>query len=72
MSKQVKTLAKEYDFNYIEDYFEYIFESKINGQIRQARQLFAQMNKDGQKQFIEYCLHSKNALESLELLADIF
>ena len=35
-----KKLIKSYDFDTIEDYFNYIIDSKINGQRAQAKELY--------------------------------
>jgi len=35
-----KKLIKSYDFDTIEDYFQYIIDSKINGQKSQAKELY--------------------------------
>lgn len=75
--KQTKTLAKEYGFTYNgipqeSDFFEYIFESKMNGQMQQARKLFFDLNKTGKSDFFKYCLQFQDATESLELICDIF
>ena len=40
-----KETIKSYDFKTIEDYFEYIAESIINGQRSQARRLVSELSK---------------------------
>jgi hypothetical protein len=48
-----KTIT-EYGFEGIEDYFYYIIESRINGQHKQARQLFADLSEKQQQDFLYY------------------
>ena len=52
MKKYAETLAREYDFETKEHYFEYIVESLINGQRQQVRNLFNKMNAYDQKEFL--------------------
>jgi len=61
MSKQLKTLAKEFDFNYISDYYEYIIESYINGNFSQVRKLFLNIKKSQRELFISYLLNNKES-----------
>ena len=57
--KPAEDLAKEYDFKNAYGYFGYIFDSLINGQRKQVRDLFNKMNKHSQTEFLnDYCLHS--------------
>jgi hypothetical protein len=48
-----KTL-KAYDFKQIENYFDYIVESKINGQHGQVRDLIQELSKAQKLQFLRY------------------
>lgn len=52
MKKYAEDLAKDYDFNTREEYFNYIVESLINGQRNQVRNLFNKMHKDDQQHFL--------------------
>jgi len=53
-----KKLIKSYDFDTIEDYFNYIVDSKINGNRQQAQELYNNLSarqKDSfQRWFLEY------------------
>lgn len=49
-----KTKLKEYEFNTIEDYFNYIVESKINGNFSQVKNLLKELDKEQKKYFIQY------------------
>ena len=51
--KKIITLAKELDFSTEDEYYNYICDSYINGQMQQVRKLFAAMRKGDQKYFIE-------------------
>lgn len=54
MTKQIKSILKEYDFNYIEEYYQYIVDSYINGNFEQSKRLYKGMKKEDQKEFIIY------------------
>ena len=45
-------LAKDYDFESKEQYFEYIVDSLINGNRSQVRELFNQMHADDKEHFL--------------------
>ena len=47
---------KDYGFRQIENYFDYITESRINGQHFQAHELFNKMNKQQKAQALKYFL----------------
>ena len=51
-----KTLSN-YDFDSIEDYFQYIVESRINGQHRQAKELFYALSEGMQGQRADFFEH---------------
>tara|TARA_R110000850_G_scaffold3473_2_gene16773 strand:- start:3031 stop:3258 length:228 start_codon:yes stop_codon:yes gene_type:complete len=52
MRKKASTLAKEYEFNTKEEYFNYIVETLINGQRQQVRDLFNAMRREDQNEFL--------------------
>jgi len=52
--KKLITLAKELDFTTEHEYFDYIIESEINGQMSQVKELIQDMKKEDQKDFILY------------------
>lgn len=53
MSKYAQDLAKQYELgNNQEDFFNYIVDSLINGQRQQVRNLFNEMHKDDQQDFL--------------------
>ena len=64
MKKYAETLAKEYDFETKEDYFNYIVESLINGQRQQVKNLFNAMKKDDQKEFLIDYLENDNGYQT--------
>lgn len=45
---------KGLDFETLEDYFDYIIESKANGQRTQARKLFNELSDKQKKEFLSY------------------
>ena len=53
--KYAVNLAKDYDFQGEDEYFDYIIDSMINGQRKQVRDLFNKMeNSDKQNFLINY------------------
>jgi hypothetical protein len=52
MAKLLKTLCKELELENENQYFEYIFETLINGQRGQVRELFNDMRKDDKRIFL--------------------
>ena len=54
--KTAEKLALEYNWNTKEEYFDYIIESRINGQTQQVRSLFNAMTADDRREFLgDYC-----------------
>ena len=58
------------DFKTIEEYFEYIVDSKINGNYNQANELFNDLSKTQKKDFIDWLqmmeYSSEDIIEILE------
>ncbi len=52
--KKLITLAKELDFTTEQEYFDYMIDTHINGQFTQCRNLFNEMSRTNQKEFIIY------------------
>lgn len=50
--KNLKTLAKELDFQSEYEYFEYCIDSYINGNFEQCKRLFSEMEKEDQKTLV--------------------
>lgn len=50
--RYAEDLAKDYDFETKEDYFNYIIDSLINGQRQQVKDLFNQMKGEDQQYFL--------------------
>lgn len=59
----------ELGFICMDQYFEYIIESEINGQFKQRDQLIKDLSKDQKKDFIDYC--DSLQLDSCDKLQDI-
>lgn len=57
-----KNIFKEYGFDTIEEYFNYIIESKINGQFAQVQNLIKQLSKKETGHFIKWCDLEKDAI----------
>lgn len=51
-----KKLIKSYDFDTIEDYFNYIIDSKINGQRAQAVELYTALSQAQKDSFTRWYL----------------
>jgi len=49
-------LIKSYDFDTIEDYFNYIIDSKINGQRAQAKELYNTLSQTQKDSFTRWYL----------------
>ena len=49
-----QTIIHEYGFDTLEEYFDYILESRTNGQHKQARELFSDLSEQQQKGFLNY------------------
>jgi hypothetical protein len=62
----IKTL-KEYNFNNLQDYFDYIDMSRINGQFDQSENLINKLSLEQKKQAIKYfrCLMICKETENL-------
>ena len=61
MKKRAETLAKEYDFEFENEYYDYIVVSLINGQRQQVRELFNQMHNDDKQYFLNNYLEEDNS-----------
>ena len=62
-----KSLLKVYGYESIEDYFNYIVESDINGQSAQVKNLFKKLDPEQKREFIIY-LRLNNIIFKLETL----
>ena len=60
MAKLLKTLCRELELDQEHQYYEYIIESKINGNNSQVRELFNDMKKDNKKFFLNDHLGDSN------------
>lgn len=49
-----QTIIHEYGFETLEDYFDYIVESRVNGQHKQARELFNALGNEQKGHFFNY------------------
>lgn len=49
-----QTIIHEYGFDTIDEYFDYIIESRANGQHKQARELFNLLGNEQQGHFFNY------------------
>lgn len=47
-------LARKLDFETIDEYYQYIISSKVNGNISQCIRLFKSMPKENRKEFLSY------------------
>lgn len=60
-----KKTLKEYEFKSIFDYFDYIVESKINGNYAQVKELIKSLSS---KQWIGFCEYVLNHLSGVEYI----
>jgi len=49
-----KATLKKYEFYSIENYFDYIMESQINGQSEQVKELFKKLDNNQKRLFMAY------------------
>lgn len=56
-----KKLLKEYEFSNIEEYFDMVLESRINGQFKQAVNQFKKMSTSQKLDFVEYVRNNSPA-----------
>jgi len=52
MAKKMSSLVKGLEFETTEEYYQYIVDSKINGNIDQCRRLYRDMPKENRKEFL--------------------
>lgn len=69
--KKLITLAKELDFEFSSDYFEYLIRSYINGQKLQCKKLFKAMKKADQKYFLSSYLNESDNKEIFNFYFDL-
>lgn len=62
---------KAYDFKTIEEYFDYIIESKINGQHAQVKSLITALSKEQKKEFIIHLEFSYSNSKDIEYCKDL-
>ena len=60
-----KQTLKDYEFETIEDYYEYIIESEINGNRSQMRDLFKRLSKGQKASFLAWL--RINNIENIKL-----
>jgi len=54
MTQVTQKIIHEYGFDTIDEYFDYILESRMNGQHKQARELFSDLSEQQQQDFLYY------------------
>lgn len=54
MNHERLKLLRDLNFTSMDQYFEYIIESKINGNHSQVEKLFKQLKKEQRKEFLSY------------------
>lgn len=58
----MKKLLKDYEFNAVEDYYQYILDSFFNGQSNQVKDLFAAMPTKNKVYFVWWVHEPENGL----------
>jgi hypothetical protein len=61
--------VKALDLKSLEEYFEYIIESKVNGQKKQAKELFEDLSEAQRDSFYSYVSWLNGAEECFEMMA---
>ena len=62
--KYAEDLAKDYEFNSKDEFYNYIVDSLINGQRTQVRNLFNQMKPYSKKEFLNDFLTDDNSFHT--------
>lgn len=70
-TKKIQTLCKEYECEFIEDYFRIIYESHCNGNFRQAEEQFKRLQMKERKAFVLWAVINLSKVESTMVLQDI-
>jgi len=60
---KMMALVRSYDFKSIDEYHQYIIDSKINGQVNQCCRLFKQMPKEYRKDFLSYLVDETKEID---------
>jgi len=58
--KKLITLAKELDFTTEQEYFDYLIDTRLNGQFSACKRLFEEMSKKDKKYFLYYIQASES------------
>lgn len=66
-----KPIYKEYDMESMEDFYNYIAESHINGQFNQVKNLFSKLTREEQKACVKYVKNELGNSEVSEYLFDL-
>lgn len=66
-TQHAEDLAKEYGFETKEEYFDYITESAANGQRKQTKELFMQMDDHDKIEFATSYLNPMDGIEKTTL-----
>lgn len=66
-----KKLLKDFQFQEIDNYFEYIIDTYTNGQFKQMKELISKLSKQQKKDFVIFLLNDEN-LVSKEAKEKIF
>lgn len=69
--KELIDLAKEQDFEYCVDYFDYIVNSYFNGQRKQCIELFEAMKPEDKQEFFTSYLNDQQSEETTNLLKEL-
>ena len=68
MKRYSKTIAQQCKYYEVEDIFEYMVETYINGHHSTFTRLFKELEKDARRLFIEYLLWEVNPQYHVEIL----
>ncbi|MFI3290193.1 MAG: hypothetical protein R3Y66_08700 [Rikenellaceae bacterium] len=72
MSKRrAKTVAQQCKHYEVENIFDYMFETYINGNVSHLKELYKELNRDSKKLFIEYCFTEMNPEYREEIILKI-
>jgi hypothetical protein len=69
----MKKLLKSYNFTSDQDYYQMVYESKVNGNFSQAKEQFKAMPKENRKDCVKYifALHDNELNDTTEWFFDL-
>ena len=58
--RRSKSVAQQCKYYEVENIFDYMVETYINGNVSHLKELYKELNRDARRLFIEYCFEDMN------------